>query len=74
MIAPPELPAHLRPLAIPIPRTWTPEQALAVFEFIEDLRNAICAIYNVQLQDLLREQCAASREDDGEQTADHRSI
>jgi len=30
MRKPRRLPAHLRPLSIDIPRTWTPEQALAV--------------------------------------------
>jgi hypothetical protein len=36
------------------------------------LRDKICAIYNVRLQDLLREQCAGRREDEGEETPDHR--
>ena len=58
MSTPPEPsqpPAHLRPLTVAIPRTWTPEEALAVFELIDELRDKICALYNVQLQDLLRE-------------------
>ena len=58
MSTPPEpsdLPAHLRPLAVEITRTWTPEEALAVFELIDELRDKICALYNLQLQDLLRE-------------------
>jgi hypothetical protein len=69
---PPQPPAHLRPLTVAIPRTWTPEEALAVFELIDELRHKICALYNVQLQDLLREQCAGRREDEGEETPDHR--
>ena len=69
---PSQPPAHLRPLTVAIPRTWTPEEALAVFELIDELRDKICALYNVQLQDLLREQCAGRREDEGEETADHR--
>ena len=48
MSTPPEpsdLPAHLRPLTVEIPRTWTPEEALAVFELIDELRDKICALY-----------------------------
>jgi hypothetical protein len=58
MSTPPEPsqpPVHLRPLTVEIPRTWTPEEALAVFELIDELRDKICALYNLQLQDLLRE-------------------
>ena len=75
MSTPPEstqLRAHLRPLTVEIPRTWTPEEALAVFELIDDLRDKICALYNLQLQDLLREQCAPRREDGDDTTLDHR--
>jgi hypothetical protein len=75
MSTPPEpsqLPAHLRPLTVEIPRTWTPEEALAVFELIDDLRDKICALYNVRLQDLLREQCAGRREDGDDEILDHR--
>ena len=60
------LPNHLQPLHLEIPRTWTPEQALAVFELIDDLRNKICAIYDAQLQELLREQCADRGADDSD--------
>ena len=67
-----QLPEHLRPLTIKIPRTWTPEEALAVFELIDDLRDKICTLYNIQLQDLLREQCAPCREDGDDTTLDHR--
>ncbi len=74
MSTPPEPsppPAHLRPLTVEIPRTWTPEEALAVFELIDELRDKICALYNVQLQDLLREQCAGRCKDEGEEMPDH---
>jgi hypothetical protein len=49
-------PAHLCPLTVDIPRTWTPEQALAVFELVSDIRDAIWTIYDCRLQALLREQ------------------
>jgi hypothetical protein len=54
--APEQQPAHLRPISVEIPVTWTPEQALAVFELLDDLRERIWEIYNFRLQDLLREQ------------------
>ncbi|AMR77267.1 MULTISPECIES: hypothetical protein [Cupriavidus] len=39
-----------------IPDNWSPEQALAVVELIDDLRERICAHYQLALHDLLREQ------------------
>ena len=53
MTKPPDtttLPAHLRPLTVDIPRTWTPEEALAVFKLIDDLRDKVWALYSDQLQ------------------------
>ena len=35
-------PAHLRPVDVEIPATWTPEQALAVFELLDESRDKIC--------------------------------
>lgn len=67
----PQLPQHPRPLTVEIPRSWTPEEALAVFELIDDLRDN-WALYNLQLQDLLRQQCAPRREHAGDTTPDHR--
>jgi hypothetical protein len=55
----PQLPAHLRPLTLDIPVTWTAEEALAVFELIDDLRDKICAVYNGQPQALLQQQWLA---------------
>ena len=68
----PQLPEHLRPLTVEIPRSWTPEEALAVFELIDDLRDKIWNLYNLQLQDLLRQQCVPRREDGDDTTFDHR--
>jgi hypothetical protein len=48
----PGLPVTL-PLAIPA--YWTPEQAQAVIELLDDLRVRICAHYQQQLIDLYRE-------------------
>ncbi len=45
-----------RGLAFVVPDDWTPEQALAVFELLEDLQAVITGYYGTQLHDLLREQ------------------
>jgi hypothetical protein len=39
-----------------IPAYWTPEQALAVVELLEDLRDLIWSHYGAQLRDECREQ------------------
>jgi hypothetical protein len=39
-----------------LPDYWTPDQALAIVEFIGDLREAIFAHYGEQLIDAYREQ------------------
>ena len=44
-----------------------------MFELIDELRDKICALYLGQLQDLLREQRAGRREDEGDETMEHRS-
>jgi len=50
------MPDHLHPITIEIPVTWTAEQALAVYEVLDELREKIWARYSCQLQDLLAEQ------------------
>lgn len=42
--------------APPIPRHWTPEQALAVFEFLHTLRQALWEVYGSQVQQAWCEQ------------------
>jgi hypothetical protein len=49
------LPAHLRPITVNIPAIWTPEQALAVLDLLDDLRQAIWTRYGSQVQLLLQE-------------------
>jgi hypothetical protein len=49
------MPDHLRPITVEIPVTWTAEQALAVWEMLDELREKIWARYRCQLQDLLAE-------------------
>ena len=47
---------------IVIPTTWTPEQALAALELIDDLREKLWALHGRQIQHILRqEQGSADR-------------
>ena len=46
----------LRGIPIIIPPDWSPEQALAVFELLNDLQHQIWSHYHFQLLALLREQ------------------
>jgi hypothetical protein len=61
------LPAHLRPITADIPAAWSPEQALAVFELLDDLRDKIWTHYGSQMQRLLQQlqTPAACDADDG---------
>jgi hypothetical protein len=43
-----------------IPDYWTPEQALAVYELLDDLRERILSRYEAQIGDAIREECAPS--------------
>ena len=45
------------PLIIPfgIPTYWSPEVALAIFEFIDEMRDIILAVYHSELQDAARQ-------------------
>jgi hypothetical protein len=52
----PLTPPHPRAISVTIPDTWTPEQALAVFELVDELRETIFASYRFPIQDLLQEQ------------------
>lgn len=60
---PSPLSAHLRPLYVEIPATWTPEQALVVFELLDEIKDKIWSRYGVRLQDLLHEQQTSSAVD-----------
>jgi hypothetical protein len=43
-------------IPLPIPTYWTPEQAIAVFELIDDLRERIWSFYQSDLQEITRQQ------------------
>jgi hypothetical protein len=57
---------HLRSITVEIPVTWTAEQALAVWEMLDELREKIWACYCHQLQDLLAEQQSYPVVDNGD--------
>ncbi len=62
------LPSGLqRGMPLLIQEDWTPEQALAVIELLDDLREVIWQRYQLPLQDLLREQCSTQAITDPEQ-------
>jgi hypothetical protein len=59
MSRPPHLPSGIRAgLDFLIDPHWSPQQALAVFELLGDLRARIWMHYGVQMQQLLREECS----------------
>jgi hypothetical protein len=45
-----------RTISLQIPTYWTPEQAFAVFELIDELRDTIWRCYALQLQEEYRDQ------------------
>ena len=51
-----------------IPNGWTAEQAQAVLELLDDLRELISAHYQRPLQDLYRQQRLPATEDDHRET------
>ena len=47
-------------VTIAMPTDWSPEQAVAVFEILDELRERVWAQYGRQIQQVLREQrCTA---------------
>jgi hypothetical protein len=64
------------PLTIPleIPAYWTPEQAFAVVELLDDLRDRIWAHYSTQLLDQYREQYGPAESDHTDNTTDDVSL
>ena len=49
------------PATITLRVHWTPEQALAIFEFLDELRDQIWQTYSSQIQRALREQQSMPR-------------
>ena len=48
------------PVSVLIPARWTPEQALAVLERLNDLRDALWAVHGNQIQQDLQQQHGAA--------------
>jgi hypothetical protein len=50
------------PIAIPlgIPTYWSPEAALAIFEFVDGMRDIILAVYGIHIQDAARQIATAA--------------
>ncbi|SIT51361.1 conserved hypothetical protein [Paraburkholderia piptadeniae] len=59
MKAPPLPSGRTRGLSFIVPEDWSPEQVLAVFELLDDLRELICARY---LPDIQRALCEERRQ------------
>lgn len=53
---PSPLPSPTSPAAAGMPMHWTPEQALAVAECLQTMRQALWAAYGPQMQQAWREQ------------------
>jgi hypothetical protein len=49
------LPAHLAPITVEIPATWTDEQAQAVFDLLDELKDRIWERYGCRLQEMMRD-------------------
>jgi hypothetical protein len=49
-------PAHARPMTVEISRFWSPEEALAVFELIDDIRDKILELHGERLREALKDQ------------------
>ncbi len=54
-IHPPTMPHHVKSESIELPTYWSPEQATAVFEFVDELRHRILNHYGVEIQEFLQE-------------------
>jgi hypothetical protein len=50
---------HAQAVPIMLPTDWSPEQAAAVFEILDELREQLWARYGLQIQQVLREQRTA---------------
>jgi hypothetical protein len=51
----PAVPPHW-PASVVIPTTWTPAQALVIFQLLDDLRETVAALYLDQIQAHLRQE------------------
>ncbi|MEI7465656.1 MAG: hypothetical protein WCJ87_09930 [Burkholderiales bacterium] len=47
---------RVTPGSITLPTQWSPEQAVAVFEILDELREHVWARYGLQIQHVLRDE------------------
>ena len=47
---------HIEAVPIRMPTDWSPDQAVAVFEILDELRERVWDLYGQRIQQLLREQ------------------
>jgi hypothetical protein len=66
----PALPAQARPITVAISRFWSPEEALAVFELIEDIRDKILELHGERLREALKDQRGHGGSDESGHAAD----
>ena len=59
--SPPPAPRQLWATHVLIPTLWTPEQARAIVELLDDLREAVESLYAQQIQDLVARSRATVR-------------
>jgi hypothetical protein len=58
-------------IALQIPTYWTSEQAFAVFELVDEMRDAIWRCYGIQLLDEYRDQLQPTIADHAENDPDN---
>jgi hypothetical protein len=58
-------------ISLQIPTYWTPEQAFAVFELVDEMRDAIWRCYGIQLLDEYRDQLHPTIADRAESDPDN---
>ena len=64
---------YARSITVEISRFWTPEEALAVFELIDDIRDKILALHGEQLREALKDQRGhAGSDESGDAAGDDR--
>ena len=61
---------YARSITVEISRFWTPDEALAVFELIEDIRDKILELHGERLREALNDQQGPAGSDESGDAAD----
>jgi hypothetical protein len=51
---------RVKPKPIDLPTSWSPQQATAVFELLDELRDRVLSHYAVEIREFLREECVST--------------